>query len=192
MKGLKYLVEDVRSASYKLHQERWFRKGFYEMESLTGKEGTIGLPELKKFMAKINCKVANNVLRDKFAKYDKISTGEIGFDDFCGILQELLLENKSIFKETFGKYCGRGDGKRVSLGEFTEFLKAEQYEVIDSGIAAEKMRKFLQDPSRDVEEPYFTLSEFLDWLFSKENELFDAQTNASKVNHIHKSIYCYA
>ena len=33
LKGLEYLIEDVRSASYKLHQERWFRKGFYEMET---------------------------------------------------------------------------------------------------------------------------------------------------------------
>ena len=30
---------------------------------------------------------------------------------------------------------------------------------------AERMRNFLQDPARDVEEPYFTLSEFLDYFF---------------------------
>ena len=44
---------------------------------------------------------------------------------------------------------------------------------------AERMRNFLQDPARDVEEPYFTLSEFLDWLFSKENEVFDVATQNS-------------
>ena len=43
--------------------------------------------------------------------------------------------------------------------------------------AAERMRHFLQDPSRDVEEPYFTVSEFFDWLFSKENQLFDASAH---------------
>lgn len=41
---------------YRLHQERWFRKGFYEME-IAGREGAIGLPELKKFMQKVNCKI---------------------------------------------------------------------------------------------------------------------------------------
>lgn len=27
LKGLEYLMQDVKMASYKLHQERWFRKG---------------------------------------------------------------------------------------------------------------------------------------------------------------------
>ena len=107
-------MEDVRKASYKLHQERWFRKGFYEMTALTGKENTIGLAELKKFCAKVNCKVSNTVLREKFAKYDTLNTGEIGFDDFCNILQELLLGNKNIFKETFGRFCG-SEGKLFYL-----------------------------------------------------------------------------
>ena len=172
LKGLTYLIEDVKAASYKLHQERWFRKGFYEMEALTGKEGTIGLAELKKFSSKVNCKVSNAVLREKFAKYDTLNTGEICFDDFRNILQELLVNNKGIFKETFGRFCG--DAQRVLLPDFTQFLREEQGEVgIEAGEAAERMRNFLQDPKRDVEEPYFTLSEFLDWLFSKENELLD-------------------
>ncbi len=166
-------------ASYKLHQERWFRKGFYEMESWTGKEGTIGLAELKKFCSKINCKVNNSSLRDKFTKYDKLNTGEIGFDDFCNILQELMLGNKSLYQSTFSRYCE--DGKRVTLNEFAEFLSQEQQESISVTDTAEKMRHFLQDPARDVEEPYFTLSEFLDYLFSKENQAFDNE-GQGKVN----------
>ena len=178
--GLKYLMEDVRSASYKLHQERWFRKGYYEIELGANKENSmIGLPELKKFLSKANCKVANNTLKDKFTKYDKCKTGEIGFDDFCSILQELLLGNRNLFKETFVSYCK--DGKRVSLTEFTEFLQQEQNEQVDQFQTAKMVRDFLQDPTRETLEPYFTLSEFLDWLFSKENELFDAEVH-SKVN----------
>ena len=42
------------------------------------------------------------------------------------------------------------------------------------------MRHFLQDPSRDVEEPYFTVSEFFDWLFSRENQLLD-MTSSTRV-----------
>ena len=39
-----------------------------------------------------------------------------------------------------------------------QFLQEEQDEVIEASEAAERMRNFLQDPARDVEEPYFTLS----------------------------------
>ena len=181
--GLNYLVEDVRAASYKLHQERWFRKGFYEIENWANKDNSmIGLPELKKFLSKSNCKIGNSILRDKFNKYDQCKTGEIGFDDFCSILQEILLGDKNLYKEKFNKYCH--DGKRVSLTEFTEFLKHEQAEELDQIQTAKMVREFLQDPTRDVDEPYFTLSEFLDWLFSKENELFDAENHSKVITYL--------
>ena len=57
------------------------------MES-PGKEGVITFNELKKFMQKVNCRVSNTALRDKFKKYDVKQTGDIFFDDFCSIFQE--------------------------------------------------------------------------------------------------------
>lgn len=173
VRGLHYLVEDVQKASFRLHQERWFRKGFYEMET-PGKEGTIGLSDLKKFMQKVNYKVTTSSLKEKFAKYDTNSTGEIGFDDFCSILQCLLF-HRTLFKDTFGLYSK--DAKRVTLTEFCSFLLQKQDNDKKKIEAAEVMRSFLQDSSRDVEEPYFTISEFLDWLFSRNNQLFDFETH---------------
>ena len=85
--------------SFMIRENMWWWTGYR-----TGKEGTIGLAELKKFCSKINCKVSNSVLREKFTKYDAPNTGEIGFDDFCNILQELLLGNKSLYLETFGRW----------------------------------------------------------------------------------------
>ena len=38
------------------------------------------------------------------------------------------------------------DGKRVTLSEFTDFLREEQLEVAEASPVAERMRNFLQDP----------------------------------------------
>ncbi|CAB4059466.1 PLCG1 [Lepeophtheirus salmonis] len=166
IEGLSYLLEDVATASYKHEQERWFRKGFYQFE-IPGKEGCLGLTELKKFLHKISYKIPNSVLKEKFGKYDRSSTGEISFDDFCNILQELLL-TRDLFKDVFGIYSS--DGRRVTLQEFKKFLEKD-HPSIDEDVGAQ-MRKFLQDTSRDVKDPYFTIYEFMDWLFSKNNRIY--------------------
>ena len=73
----------------RLNRERYFRKGFYDMETQTGKEGVLGLQDLKKYMQKVNHKIPTSTLKEKFTKYDKNYVNEIGFDDFCSILQEV-------------------------------------------------------------------------------------------------------
>ena len=59
------------------------------METQTGKEGVLGLQDLKKYMQKVNHKIPTATLREKFTKYDRNYVNEIGFDDFCSILQEV-------------------------------------------------------------------------------------------------------
>ena len=140
-----------------------------------GKEGVIGLQELKKLIQKVNCKTATNVLKEKFTKYDSGNTGDIGFDDFCSIIQDLNFP-RQMFKDVFATFSD--DSKRVTINEFQKFLEEKQGEKFDSDdskkLIAGRMRNFLQDSSRDVQEPYFTVSEFIDWLFSRENQVFDA------------------
>lgn len=41
--------------------------------------------------------------------------------------------------------------------------------------------EFIQDPSREVQEPYLTIPEFIDFLFSKQNEIWDS--NCDRVHH---------
>ena len=69
------------------------------METQTGKEGVLGLQDLKKYMQKVNHKIPTSTLKEKFTKYDKNYVNEIGFDDFCSILQEVrfnFLEESNI------------------------------------------------------------------------------------------------
>jgi phosphatidylinositol phospholipase C gamma-1 len=78
----------------------------------------------------------------------------------------------------------------VKLSEFQRFLQEEQGEtsvdaVSDDGKkkqlkVAQRIIGYLQDSSRNVQDPHFTVSEFMDYLFSKENQvrkLFTLQSN---------------
>ncbi|TRY67123.1 hypothetical protein TCAL_13126 [Tigriopus californicus] len=185
--GIAYLLEDVRRASNRLHQERWFRKAFYEMES-PAREGLLTLSDLKKFMQKISCKMATSTLKEKFSQYDRNHSGEIGFDDFCALLQDVLFD-KQLFKEGLASFSS--NGTHVTLDEFHLFLEHEQNEASDKNNVAQKMMNYLQDSSRHVHEPYFHTTEFLDWLFSKDNQLFDLTRHAFINNDMSKPLSHY-
>ena len=64
---------------------------------------------------------------------------------------------------------------RWSHNTSINLFQGEKFEGEDAKkCIGERMRHFLQDSSRDVQEPYFTVSEFIDWIFSTENQVFDA------------------
>lgn len=65
------------------------------------------------------------------------------------------------------------DGEKVTLQEFQSFLGQEQNEEHDEKFVTSFIREFVQDTQREVQEPYLTISEFVDYLFSKQNELWN-------------------
>lgn len=67
----------------------------------------------------------------------------------------------------------------VTLQEFQNFLITEQQDSFgDNELEISRfIREYLQDPQRDIQEPYFTFSEFIDFLFSKQNDLWDEKFN---------------
>lgn len=77
-----------------------------------GKEGVISFHELKKFMQKVNYKASNSALWEKFTKYDAKKTGDIFFDDFCSMFQDIVF-CQSMFESNFAKYSR--DEKTVTL-----------------------------------------------------------------------------
>ena len=167
IKGLKFLMEDIAQTTYGLTLQRWFRKSFYEMEQ-PGKENTISFQELKKFLSKVNCKVPTRQLKEKLAALDSKTSGDIYFDDFCSLLQDIIFSS-SMFTNNFSNYSS--DGKRVTVQEFQTFLSREQGITESMDSVATIMREFLVDPSRNTQVPYLNLSEFVDWLFSARNTL---------------------
>lgn len=71
------------------------------------------------------------------------------------------------------------NGETVTLKEFKRFLVSEQNDEksTDDQFVSGFIRDFVQDTQREVQEPYFTVNEFIDYLFSKHNEIFDSRCN---------------
>uniref|UniRef100_A0A669E8K1 1-phosphatidylinositol 4,5-bisphosphate phosphodiesterase gamma n=1 Tax=Oreochromis niloticus TaxID=8128 RepID=A0A669E8K1_ORENI len=66
--------------------------------------------------------------------------------------------------------------QRISLEDFKSFLLESQKEMwaTDNNKVQEFMFGYLKDPLREVEQPYFQQDEFLTYLFSKENTIWDS------------------
>ncbi|GJQ70950.1 small-wing [Trypoxylus dichotomus] len=172
LKGLRYLVKDTISAPYPLQVQGWLRREFYEMES---SRETVSLKEIKAFLPRLNCKVPTSKLRELFNEVDTRKRNEITFDDFTILYQKLLFNGNTV-EDIFDRYSTYSDNtKQLTLQEFQSFLTSEQNDEMGSNesICSTFICNFLKDPQRDCQEPHFTISEFLDFLFSKQNDLWD-------------------
>lgn len=80
------------------------------------------------------------------------------------------------------------NGETVTLKEFQRFLAIEQSDekAGDDNFNSNFIREFVQDTQREVQEPYFTVNEFVDYLFSKQNEIWDA----NKCNSVYQVRKC--
>ncbi|XP_011505251.1 PREDICTED: 1-phosphatidylinositol 4,5-bisphosphate phosphodiesterase gamma-1 [Ceratosolen solmsi marchali] len=171
VKGLRHLVQDTIYAPYPLQVERWLRKEFYAMEN---SREMITLKDVKAFLPRINCKIVTNKLREVFQEVDTKNRTEIGFDDFVILYHKLMFDSNNLADWTkllrYSK-CGM----TVTLQEFQNFLLTEQQDFSGhNGLEVSQfIREYLQDPQRDVQNPYFHFSEFIDFLFSKQNEIWD-------------------
>ncbi|XP_044272158.1 1-phosphatidylinositol 4,5-bisphosphate phosphodiesterase gamma-1 isoform X2 [Tribolium madens] len=172
VKGLRYLVKDTINVPYPLQVQVWLRREFYAMENPTE---TINIKDLKAFLPRINYKIPTNKLRELFNEVDTRKRAEIGFDDFAVLYQKIIFD-ESNGAEIFDKLALYSSNlKSVSLQEVQSFLSKEQNDDLsnDDRAVSRFICDFLKDPQREVQEPHFTISEFLDYLFSKQNDLWD-------------------
>ncbi|ODN02952.1 1-phosphatidylinositol 4,5-bisphosphate phosphodiesterase gamma-1 [Orchesella cincta] len=171
IRGLNFLCTDTAKIPYPLQLNMWLRKEFYAMAN---HRGNITLKEMKSFLPRVNCKMSTNKLRDMFQSVDTRKSGEVGFDDFSALFHDQLVHDRSIFDEYFAeKYSN--DRNLISTREFESFLKTEQKEVVVDVCTV--IREYLQDPLRDVQLPELTVPEFLDYLYSKQNEIWDSRNS---------------
>ncbi|OQR68763.1 1-phosphatidylinositol 4, partial [Tropilaelaps mercedesae] len=119
----------------------------------------------------INYKLSTSKLKELFQLVDTKTLGEIGYDGFVHFYHSLMSSDK-LLPETLKSYIN-DDSKIVTLRSFCNFLLTVQKEPIDDNLISAKMRNFLQDAKRETQEPYFTQQEFVDYLFSKDNQILD-------------------
>lgn len=171
VKGLRRLVQDTIKAPYPLQVERWLRKEFYAMENT---RETVTLKDVKAFLPRVNCKVATNRLRELFQEIDTRNRNELGFDDFVVLYHKLMFDQNN-----FTDWCKLLNYSKseptVTVQDFQNFLTAEQQDPLGNNEVEVScfIRDYLQDPQRDVQEPHFTFPEFIDFLFSKQNSVWD-------------------
>ncbi|KFQ49875.1 1-phosphatidylinositol 4,5-bisphosphate phosphodiesterase gamma-1, partial [Nestor notabilis] len=105
-------------------------------------------------------------------------SGDITYGQFAQLYRSLMFSAQKMMDVPFLDRGGeRSEHFRVSLLELQKFLLEYQRELwaADTLQVQEFMFNFLRDPLREIDEPYFSLDEFLTFLFSKENSIWNSQ-----------------
>uniref|UniRef100_A0A8B9X1T6 1-phosphatidylinositol 4,5-bisphosphate phosphodiesterase gamma n=1 Tax=Bos mutus grunniens TaxID=30521 RepID=A0A8B9X1T6_BOSMU len=182
IKGLTWLMEDTLQAATPLQIERWLRKQFYSVDR--NREDRISAKDLKNMLSQVNYRVPNmRFLRERLTDLEQ-RTSDITYGQFAQLYRSLMYSAQKTVPEppprTSLLSCRAGERPelcRVSLPEFQQFLLEYQGELwaVDRLQVQEFMLSFLRDPLREIEEPYFFLDEFVTFLFSKENSIWNSQ-----------------
>lgn len=146
----------------------------------------VTMKELRLFFSRVSCKVTTAKLAEVFNVIDYRQSGELRFDDFLKLYMRLLAPSLAVHDcyDCFeGQFPYSKDGTLVRLKEFQTFLLQDQNEPMarDDKIVSSIIREFVQDPQRDVQEPFLTLAEFLDYLYSRQNGLWDVRND--RIHH---------
>ncbi|XP_065217212.1 1-phosphatidylinositol 4,5-bisphosphate phosphodiesterase gamma-1 [Planococcus citri] len=168
LRGLENLILDTVNSPFPLQVERWLRKEFYNMEPM---REVVSMKDIKSFLPRVNCKISTSKLREYFQEVDTKKRNEITFDEFVTFYQKLMFDD-NIFQDICSPFCDGND--TISAKGLTKFLLEIQGERnITERQVARHMREYLQDNQRDVPDPYFTVTEFMDFLFSRQNDIWD-------------------
>uniref|UniRef100_A0A3B3RTB7 1-phosphatidylinositol 4,5-bisphosphate phosphodiesterase gamma n=1 Tax=Paramormyrops kingsleyae TaxID=1676925 RepID=A0A3B3RTB7_9TELE len=179
VKGLMWLVADTLSSPTPLQIERWLRKQFHAVDR--NREDKISCKDLKSMLGQVNYRVPNmRFLREKFPDVE-LRNGDVNYSQFAQLYRSLMFDaQKSVSfpSELVGeKFRGGSDQLKVSLSDFQHFLSECQKEQWATNITQvqEFMSSYLREPLREIEQPFFYQDEFLTYLFSKENTIWDSK-----------------
>uniref|UniRef100_A0A8C1ZTJ1 1-phosphatidylinositol 4,5-bisphosphate phosphodiesterase gamma n=1 Tax=Cyprinus carpio TaxID=7962 RepID=A0A8C1ZTJ1_CYPCA len=175
VKGLTWLVSDTLRSPTPLQIERWLRKQFYAVDR--SREDRISCKDLKCMLCQVNYRVPNmRFLREKLPD-GELRNGDVSYSHFAQLYRSLMFDAQKSVSQTFICVLIERPEQEISLEDFQNFLTENQKELwaTDNNKVQEFMFHYLKDPLREIEQPYFHQDEFLTYLFSKENTIWDAQ-----------------
>ncbi|XP_063153235.1 1-phosphatidylinositol 4,5-bisphosphate phosphodiesterase gamma-1 isoform X2 [Candoia aspera] len=192
IKGLNWLVADTLKAATPLQIERWLRKQFYFVDR--NREDRISAKDLKNMLSQVNYRVPNmRFLRERLTDVEQ-RNGDITYGQFVQLYQSLMYNAQKGMAVPFLESNGeRSEYNRVSLSEFQTFLLEYQMELwaANLSLVQDSMFTFLSDPLRVIEEPYFSLDEFLTFLFSKENSIWNSEFDVTRPDDMNNPLSHY-
>ncbi|KAM3838617.1 1-phosphatidylinositol 4,5-bisphosphate phosphodiesterase gamma-1 isoform 4-T4 [Vipera latastei] len=191
IKGLKWLVADTLKAATPLQIERWLRKQFYFVDR--NREDRISAKDLKNMLSQVNYRVPNmRFLRERLSDVEQ-RNGDITYGQFVQLYQSLMYNAQKGMAVPFLESGERSEYNRISLSEFQTFLLEYQMELwaADLSLVQDFMFTFLSDPLRVIEEPYFSSDEFLTFLFSKENSIWNSEFDVIRPEDLNNPLSHY-
>ncbi|XP_023682944.2 1-phosphatidylinositol 4,5-bisphosphate phosphodiesterase gamma-2 [Paramormyrops kingsleyae] len=187
--GLELLQQETLAAPTPDIIESWLRKQMYSIDQT--KKNSVSIKELKCLLPQMSFKIPHaRYLKDKFAEIGA-RKDVLDFEQFHKFYNIIMFENQKSVLDKLKESCtfvmgntDRPDSSIVSLCDFQRFLvhQQEEYWAQDLNQVRELMTVFIDDTMRKTNEPEFTVSEFLSFLFSKENSIWDEKF--SEVNNL--------
>ncbi|KAG1936965.1 1-phosphatidylinositol 4,5-bisphosphate phosphodiesterase gamma-2 [Pimephales promelas] len=179
--GLELLRQETLVAHTPEIIETWLRKQMYSVDQT--KKNSITLKELKSLLQKMNITVpSGRFLEDRFVEVGA-KDYVLDFQQFNKFYNILVFENQMTLLEEFKKgpapftmsNTDRPESAVLPLYDFQNFLLHRQKEdwAKDFNKVQELMTIFIDDTMRMSNNPKFTVGEFLSYLFSKENSIWD-------------------
>lgn len=172
VKALKHVTNPHNFGSHLL-THRWLNREFNILDQ--NNSGAITANDLRKFLTKINNRSLYSRYKAVFSDHDYSRSGYLGIDDFFNMYQSL------VYVRTIGEKFHQFslDKQNLTFKELQSFLLEEQKEKKAEAPAyvASLVRDFQRIPHkfRDPRTPSLTLPEFVSFLFSKRNSIFDEE-----------------
>uniref|UniRef100_A0A8C9U8Y8 Phosphoinositide phospholipase C n=1 Tax=Scleropages formosus TaxID=113540 RepID=A0A8C9U8Y8_SCLFO len=164
--GLELLRQEALAAPTPAIIESWLRKQMYSIDQT--KKNSISMKDLKFLLPQISFKIPHaRYLKDKFEEIG-VRKGVLDFEQFHKFYNMVMLENQKCVSDKL-------DSSTIPLYDFQQFLLLHQKELWanDLNQVRELMTTFINDMMGKTSDPEFTVSEFLSFLFSKENSIWD-------------------